>query len=150
MSDPNAIRVFFPGNKKVYADVYGYEVRTDQPPQGGGEGSAPSPYALFLASLATCAGIYVKGFCDSRELDSTGIELKLRLVPDAFGAIATFAIDIEVPESFPEKYRSALVHAAEKCAVKKTMQNPPAFAVQTLVKGATGATGVTDPSLILT
>lgn len=134
MNDAQAIRVFFPGQKRVYADVFGYEVRTDQPIQGGGEGSAPSPYALFLASLATCAGIFVKGFCDSRELDATGIELKLRLVPDAMGNIETFAIDIEVPASFPEKYREALVHVAEKCAVKKTMQNPPAFSVQTVVK----------------
>ena len=134
MSEAQAIRVFFPGNKRVYADVFGYEVHTDQPVEGGGDGTAPSPYALFLASLATCAGVYVKGFCDSRALDAGGIELKLRLVPGPMGNIETFAIDIEVPASFPEKYRDALVHVAEKCAVKQTMQHPPAFSVQTVVK----------------
>lgn len=115
--------------------MFGYEVRTDQPPQGGGDGTAPTPYALFLASLATCAGVYVKGFCDNRGLDATGIELRLRMEPDAAGNIETFAIDIEVPDTFPEKYRDALVHVAEKCAVKKTIQSPPRFAVQTVVKG---------------
>lgn len=131
----NSIRVYFSGNKRVDADVFGYEVRTDQPPQGGGDGTAPTPYALFLASLATCAGVYVKGFCDNRGLDATGIELRLRMEPDAAGNIETFAIDIEVPDTFPEKYRDALVHVAEKCAVKKTIQSPPRFAVQTVVKG---------------
>ena len=30
---------------------------------GGGQGSAPTPFATFLASMGTCAGIYVLGFC---------------------------------------------------------------------------------------
>ena len=52
----------FPGGKRVDAHFGPFTVMTDQPPQGGGMGSAPTPFATFLASIGTCAGIYVLGF----------------------------------------------------------------------------------------
>ena len=51
----------FPGGARVDAHFGQYTVHTDQPPQGGGDGSAPTPFALFLSSMGTCAGIYVLG-----------------------------------------------------------------------------------------
>src|SRR5215471_4208280 len=57
------IEVSFPGGKRVDAQVGEFAIRTDQPEALGGAGTAPTPYDLFLASLATCAGIYVLGFC---------------------------------------------------------------------------------------
>ena len=33
--------------------------------------------------------------------------------------------DIVVPPEFPEKYHDALIRAADQCAVKKHMENPP-------------------------
>ncbi len=51
--------VFFPGGKKVAANYRGFTIETDQPLQGGGDNTAASPFELFLASLATCAGFYV-------------------------------------------------------------------------------------------
>src|SRR5690242_6208835 len=55
----NDIEVSFPGGKRVDARVGSFVVHTDQPADQGGEGGAVSPFDLFLASLATCAGIYV-------------------------------------------------------------------------------------------
>ena len=40
-----------------------------------GEGSAPGPYDVFLASIAACAGIYVLGFCQARGLATEGLSL---------------------------------------------------------------------------
>ncbi len=56
----------FPGGSQVDAHFGPYTVNTDQPPMGGGEGSAPTPFAVFLSSIGTCAGIYVLGFCKQR------------------------------------------------------------------------------------
>ena len=53
------MEIFFEGNKKVSANLNGTIIRTDQPLQAGGNGSAPAPFDLFLASIGTCAGIYV-------------------------------------------------------------------------------------------
>ena len=63
-----SIKVHFPGNKKVHAESNGFTIETDQPLKAGGDGTAPAPFELFLASLATCAGIYVKSFFDARSL----------------------------------------------------------------------------------
>ncbi|KAF0107705.1 MAG: hypothetical protein FD147_2387, partial [Chloroflexi bacterium] len=41
----------FPGGARVDAHFGPYTVQTDQPPLGGGQASAPTPFALFLASI---------------------------------------------------------------------------------------------------
>ena len=127
--------VSFPGGKRVDATFDGFRVETDQSEKNGGEASAPEPFALFLASLATCAGIYVLGFCQNRDIPTDGVRLVQRLERDAEGKIVKIAISIEVPPSFPDKYHDALVRVAAKCAVKKMMETPPEFAIETVVTG---------------
>ena len=127
--------ISFPGGARVDAEVGGYTVKTDQPPQGGGESSAPTPFALFLSSIGTCAGIYVLGFCKQRGLPTDGIRIVQQTERDPVtGLIGTIRLNIEVPPSFPEKYHEALIRAADQCAVKKHMERPPAFDVKTVVK----------------
>lgn len=127
-----AIRVFFPGNKKVYAEQNGFLIQTDQPVNGGGDGTAPAPYELFLASIATCGGIYVKGFCDSRGIPADNIELHQSLKYDSVNQrVSEIIIKISVPPDFPEKYYDALVKSVNQCAVKKTIFDPPSFNVYT-------------------
>lgn len=126
------MHITFPGGARVDASFGDHVVRTDQPPHGGGEDSAPTPFATFLASLATCAGIYVLGFCRQRNLPTEGLELTQRSHTNRqTGMVERVEIEIRLPEGFPEKYRSALVRAAEQCAVKKHLEHPPAFAVET-------------------
>lgn len=127
--------VTFPGGARVDAQFGPYTVRTDQPPQGGGQGSAPTPFATFLASIGTCAGIYVLGFCKQRGLPTDGIRIVQRLeVNPVNGMVRKVLLDIQVPPEFPEKYHAALIRSAEQCAVKKHMENPPVFEVQTVVR----------------
>jgi putative redox protein len=122
----------FPGGARVDAHFGPYTVHTDQPPQGGGEGSAPTPFAVFLASLGTCAGIYVLGFCKQRGLPTNGIRIIQRLQSNPFsGMVEKVEMEIQVPPEFPEKYRPSLIKSAELCAVKKHMENPPAFEIYT-------------------
>ena len=125
--------ITFPGGARVDATFGPHTVRTDQPAKGGGDDSAPSPFQLFLASIGTCAGIYVLGFCRQRGLPTDGIRLAQRLrVDPATGMVTGIDIDIRVPPEFPEKYRDALVRSAEQCAVKKHMESPPRFSVRTV------------------
>jgi ribosomal protein S12 methylthiotransferase accessory factor len=122
--------ISFPGGARVDAQFGPYTVHTDQPPEGGGEGSAATPFATFLAAIGTCAGIYVLGFCRQRGLPSDGIRIVQRLVTDpATGMVGKIHLEIHVPPSFPEKYHAALVRSAEQCAVKKHLESPPQFAI---------------------
>ncbi len=122
----------FPGGARVDAHFGPYTVATDQPPAGGGTGSAPSPFAVFLSSIGTCAGIYVLGFCQQRGLPTDGIRIVQRVHSDpASGMVGKIDLEIQVPPSFPEKYLPSLVRSAELCAVKKHLENPPQFNVFT-------------------
>ncbi|RPI81474.1 MAG: osmotically inducible protein OsmC [Chloroflexi bacterium] len=122
----------FPGGARVDAHFGSFTIQTDQPIEGGGEASAPTPFATFLASLGTCAGIYVLGFCKSRSLPTEGIRLIQRTHTDrTTGMVTKIDIEIQVPPTFPEKYLPSLIRAAELCAVKKHIENPPAFEVTT-------------------
>jgi putative redox protein len=126
--------ISFPGGARVDATFGPYTVKTDQPIHNGGTDSAPSPFSLFLASIGTCAGIYVLGFCQRRGLSTDGIEIGQRVEVDpATGMIARIGLDIRVPPGFPEKYHEALIRAASQCAVKKHLEAPPTIDVQTVV-----------------
>jgi ribosomal protein S12 methylthiotransferase accessory factor len=101
----------------------------------GGSGSAPTPFAVFLASIGTCAGIYVLGFCNQRQLPTEGIRIIQRVESNRMtGLVEQIDLEIQVPPSFPEKYYQALVRSAEQCKVKQTLDNPPKFNVYTQVK----------------
>jgi ribosomal protein S12 methylthiotransferase accessory factor len=131
------LEITFPGGKRVDAAFMDQIIRTDQSRQSGGDGSAPEPYLLFLASLGTCAGIYVLGFCQSRGLSTDGVRLTQKMDWDAAThRLAKISLEIHVPPDFPEKYRGALVRAADQCAVKKTLLSPPDFHIDTVVDGA--------------
>lgn len=124
--------VSFPGGKRVDAHYGGFTIRTDQSPKGGGEGSAPQPFDLFLASIATCAGIYVKGYCDTRGIPTADLGLELHIERDhEQHRVGKLVLEIKLPEGFPEKHKDAVIRAADLCAVKKHILEPPAFEVRT-------------------
>jgi ribosomal protein S12 methylthiotransferase accessory factor len=125
------IEVSFPGGKRVDAKVGDHIVRTDQPVESGGGGSAVGPFDLFLASLATCAGIYVLGFCQARSLSIEGLALRQHVdLDEATQLPKRIRLELVLPPSFPEKYRSAVVRAAEGCKVKKTIAAAPLIEVE--------------------
>lgn len=125
------MHVTFPGGARVDAGFRGFEVHTDQPEKSGGEGSAPAPFDLFLASLGTCAGYYALRFCQNRDLDTEDLELTLETVRDPeTRRLSTLLLDLRLPEGFPEKYRPAIVRAMNQCAVKKVLEDPPELEVR--------------------
>jgi putative redox protein len=118
------IEVFFDGGRKVNANIKGFTVKTDQHERAGGEGSAPEPFTLFLASIATCAGVYVQSFCAQREIPVNEITLSMDYEVDPVSKmIAMIRIQIHVPDDFPAKYESAVINAAALCAVKRHLSD---------------------------
>jgi len=128
------MEVYFTGNKKVAADYKGFTVETDQPVAGGGDGTALSPFDLFLVSLGTCAGFFVLQFMQQRGLAIEGTRLSMSLERDhQTHLVSKVAIDIKLPADFPEKYKDAVVRAAQTCTVKRHIETPPAFEVNAVI-----------------
>jgi ribosomal protein S12 methylthiotransferase accessory factor len=114
----------------VDAHFGNFSVPTDQPPTA----SAPTPFAVFLSSIGTCAGIYVLGFCKQRNLPTNDLRIVQRIHTDPIsGMVDKIDLEIQVPPTFPEKYRDSLIRSAELCAVKKHLENPPKFNISTKV-----------------
>ncbi|MBN2115938.1 MAG: OsmC family protein [Anaerolineales bacterium] len=118
----------FPGGSRVDAHFNGLTVPTDQPPAS----SAPTPFATFLASIGTCAGIYVLGFCQQRSIATDGIRIVQRVHSNPMThMVDKIDLEIQVPPAFPDKYRDSLIRSAELCAVKKHLEKPPTFEITT-------------------
>src|SRR5665648_14141 len=101
--------------------------------KGAGDDSAPAPFDLFLASIGTCAGIYALGFMQQRGIDSEGSKITMGTHFDpAAGLISKIDLELELPASFPDKYRDAVVNAMNLCAVKKHLHQPPSFEITTV------------------
>jgi putative redox protein len=110
----------------VIARYGGYEIRTDQPIQGGGDGSAPSPFDLFIASIGACAGVYVQSYCHQRGISTQGITILEHAQRDPSTHMVTkIEITVKVPADFPMQHAQAIIRSANLCTVKKHLEKPP-------------------------
>lgn len=134
-TDTSEITISLPGGRRVDARVGAHTVHTDQAREDGGEDSAPRPFQLFLASIGTCAGIYVQGFCAKRNIPTEGIRLVERPSFDDKGTLVKVELRVELPASFPEKYRDAVLRSVEQCSVKRSIQAQPVFDTTLKVEG---------------
>ena len=129
------LKITFGDGKKVSTQIGEHVITTDQPTKYGGVDSAPAPYDLFLASIATCAGFFVKSYCDNKGIDAAGIDLTMTTRQDPKTKKVTgFVTTIHLPPSVPAEAHAALRRAAAQCAVKKTIMAQPEFIVETEVR----------------
>ena len=127
------MEITFPGGVQVNAQFNGFEVASDQPEINGGQNSAPSPFDFFLASLGTCAGFFALRFCQQRDLSTDGLRLQLTSELNAeTKRLNRVEITMQLPNDFPEKYRSAIIRATDQCAVKKALLDPPEVEIVTI------------------
>lgn len=129
------LSVRFPGKKKVDVAAGSFVIHTDQSVAHGGDGSAPEPFDVFLASIGACAGVYVLAFCNSREIPTDEIRIEEKAQFDR-GTLASVTLDVIVPPTFPAKYLQALQVAASSCPVKRAFDARPAISIRTVQPGA--------------
>jgi len=131
MSELPEIKVTFPGGLRVDAEYKGFVIKTDQPVKHGGDGTAPAPFDLFLASIATCAGFYVLAFCREREIPTDGAGVVMRMEKDPESKmIRKIRIEVELPAEFPERYKRAILKAVDTCTVKLHILKAPVFEIE--------------------
>ena len=126
------MEIKFSGGKVVSAYTHGHIIITDQPQDNGGSGTAPSPFDLYLASIGTCTAMYIKSFCDKRNIPTDRIKIiQETKYNDVTELPEDITIEIKLPPDFPEKYKSTLICTAELCTVKKSILDPPEFKIVT-------------------
>lgn len=124
------MEIRFPGGQKVDAQYKGFTIHTDQPVEDGGDGSAPTPFSLFLVSLGTCASYYILTFCQKHRIPTKDIKVNAHIDRNpTTHLVERYTIDIHVPKEFPEHYKNAMVKSAESCIVKKHLMKPPQITI---------------------
>ncbi len=114
------------------AHYKGHAIATSQPERRGEPGRAPSPFDLFLASIATCAGYYALTFCRTRELPTEGLRVFLEpLKNPETKRVETVRLRVGLPPGFPEKYERSILRAIDQCSVKKHILEAPEFDIAT-------------------
>jgi putative redox protein len=130
--NPKELKVVFGDKYRIDVEYKGYVIKTDQPVRDGGDATAPSPFDLFLASLAACAGFYAVAFCRERKIATDGLGVTMTTERgEASKMIDKVTITVDLPAGFPEKYRFALVKAVDHCTVKAHILRAPRFEVVT-------------------
>ena len=127
MDSGSEIIVRLTGRRRVEAQLGSHRVVTDQPRENGGGDTAPSPFQIFLASLGTCAGVFVQGFCAKRGIPYEDVRLIERAAFAPGGGLQSVEFEVELPPAFPPNYKGALLRAIDQCSVKRAIQSPPEF-----------------------
>lgn len=131
MSGAHELEISMPGGRRVEARVGRHVIHTDQPLDNGGSDTAASPFELFLASIGTCAGIFVQGFCAKRGIPFDEIRIVERADLDAHGVLQSVDLELQLPSTFPDRYREAIIQVVDQCSVKRAIAAQPQFSVRT-------------------
>lgn len=124
------ITVSFLDNLRLEAKFDDFTITTDQPIRYKGDGTAPSPFDYFLASSALCAAYFVKLYCLSRDIPTDDIRVSQNNIIDPENRYnQTFQIQVELPSSISERDRLGIIRSADRCTVKKVIQQDPEFKI---------------------
>lgn len=124
------ITVNFLDNLRLEAKFDDFTITTDQPIRYKGNGTAPSPFDYFLASSALCAAYFVKVYCLARDIPTDDIRVSQNNIIDPENRYKqTFQIQVELPSSISERDRLGILRSADRCTVKKVIQQSPEFKI---------------------
>jgi putative redox protein len=119
---------------KIHTDIgEKFSIDSDQPAPFG-EDTAPSPYDVFLASVAACTAYFAQRYCRKWNLSHAGIAVELEPVFSAQHTLTDIRLKIRTPEGFPAEHADGLLRNASACPVKKALENPPVITAQIEVR----------------
>ncbi len=115
------IIVTFDKQGKIVPTINGNEITMNE-----------SPYLIFLATAGMCSAVYVRAFLHQRDFSLEGVSLIQKMTYNqGTNMVEKMEILVNLPESFPTKYISAIKNVVGQCPVKKHFETPPAMEVIT-------------------
>jgi putative redox protein len=89
-----------------------------------------SPFLIFLATAGMCSAVFVQAFMSQRGMSLDGVKIVQKMNYDQFNnQVNDIDIHIDLPASFPEKYKAAIINVVNQCPVKQHLLQPPTFNV---------------------
>lgn len=95
-----------------------------------------SPFLIFLATAGMCSAVFVQAFMSQRGMSVEDVKIIQRMNYNQLtNQVSDIDIHVDLPASFPEKYKSAIVNVVNQCPVKQHLLEPPAFNVIPSIAG---------------
>ena len=118
------------GGMKLVVDTGRHKIVSDQPDKGGKD-EAPTPPELFIASPATCAGVYAIFYCQRHKIPYEGLEIKTKWEKEQSPLrIGSVLMRISLPDGCPDEHKEKLHSMMEKCMVHNSLKIPPMVEIE--------------------
>jgi len=99
-----------------------HRVLIDVPSSMGGQDRGPTPPEFFVASLGSCVAALVANYCNSANLDTTGLSVDVTFdkVEDP-SRLENVKVVINLPSAGVNGRKKAILRVAERCPVHETI-----------------------------
>jgi putative redox protein len=120
------------GDFRLVARIRGHEVVLDQPREGDGTDTGPTPTELFVASLTACVAQYAELYLRRHHnlADGFRVTCSFEMSSDRPPRVARVVMDVPVPEQMDDSAHQALQRVVDHCAVTNTLQHAPSVVVR--------------------
>jgi uncharacterized OsmC-like protein len=106
------------------ASVRNHKFNIDLPLAARGSDTGPTPPELFVASLASCVGMYLVFYCEKAKMDPAGIKIEADY-EKTVDRIEKISVEFSLPSAKSEEEREGALEWAEKCLVHNTILHKP-------------------------
>lgn len=117
--------------------IRGHEVLVDQPDEGEGSDTGPTPTELFVGGLAACVAYYAEIFLRRHNIltDNFRVECDFAMSSDRPTRVESIDLRVPVPEGFEAQWHDPLQRVLEHCAVHNSLRQAPTVRIRVVESG---------------
>lgn len=119
------IKIKYLAEQKFLAESRNHKIIIDQPKDKGGEDAGMNPLEIFLTSLGSCAGFYVKMYCQNAGVDTQNLEIGVSASLTADKPFRFQDIKVKIFLDSVGKRKQALLNFINNCPVNNTLKANP-------------------------
>jgi putative redox protein len=127
----------YQGNMLFQASDGTHTINIDVPSGMGGQGRGFMPPQLFIVSLGACVAALITQYCESHNIDATGLEVDINYdKAQNSSRMENLKAVVKLPNATVEKRENALRHVAKHCPVHETIMTTSSMDIEILDRTA--------------
>jgi putative redox protein len=110
---------------RMYVEIGNHFIFADEPLENGGEGTAPDPYELLSASLATCALATLQMYLKRKDWNIKLLSVDVSFTDEDNSGVKTahFFKTIKIAGAIDETQKNRLLLISDACPVSKILKS---------------------------
>ena len=116
------ISTAYKGDMLFETKIGNHTLTIDVPDSMGGTDRGPTPPQIFVASLGSCIGAFVANYCNSKDIDTTGmtVDVSFDKLPDPT-RLGNVKVQVNMPNGTIGGREKAILRVAGHCPVHETI-----------------------------